>query len=150
MRAVNGRRGFEDVGELGRQTGVTSFFLGAGEFVAGFEITELIFEQDHLGAEEKIFVGIVGGVVGDGVIPGALFGGGERRFGGRRDLQRGLGGFRAAADRRSAALLTGLLVKRVMQIKPEAAVQFEDRERAVEGIGLRAGRKRMGTEKCSG
>src|SRR5258708_24951093 len=34
--------------------------------------------------------------------------------------QRGLGGFRAAAVRRSAALLTGLLVKRVMQIKPRS------------------------------
>src|ERR1700686_3822549 len=59
MRAVHWRGGFEDARELEGQTGVAGFLLGAGKLVAGFKIAELIFEQDHLGAEEEIFVGVI-------------------------------------------------------------------------------------------
>jgi hypothetical protein len=69
------------VGELGRQTGIAGFLFSAGEFVALFEIAELIFQQDQLGVEEQVFVLIVGGVIGNGGIPGELFAGSAMRGG---------------------------------------------------------------------
>lgn len=116
MRAIDGSGGVEGLSELGRKTGVARFFLQAGEILASFEILELVLDENHFEAEEEIFVGVVGGVDGDGGVPDALLRGGEAGHDRGGVWGRGAGGARFA-------------VENMVKIQPEAAVKFEDRER---------------------
>jgi len=52
MRAVDGRRGFQDLRQLRGQACVAEFSLPAGEFIAILEIAELIFQLDKLSGKE--------------------------------------------------------------------------------------------------
>src|SRR5690348_3878256 len=66
----------ESLGELRGETGVAGFLFEAGEIFASFEILELVLDENHFEAEEEIFVGVVGGVDGDGGVPDTLLRGG--------------------------------------------------------------------------
>src|SRR5690242_2307123 len=116
MRAIDGSGGIEGLGELGRKTGVAGLLLQAGEIFASFEILELILDENHFKAEEKVLIGVIGGVDRNGGVPEALF-------------RRGQAGHHGGGIWRRQAAGASLAVKDMMKVKPEAAVKFEDRER---------------------
>ena len=137
MRAIDGRRGFQDLGQLCGHASVAEFSLPAREFVAILEIAKLIFQLDELRGKEEVFAGVICGVVGDRVVPGLLFGGRESRFCLRRYFQRRPAGLAGIVRRRGGRPLPGFMIERVMKIDPKTAVEFKDRERPVSGTVLR-------------
>src|SRR6266481_4421456 len=141
---VDGRRALQNLRQLRRQPGVAGFFLRAGKFVASFKIAQLILQQHELRAEQQILVSVIRRVVRDRVIPRPLLGARERDLCTRRDLQDGFArpsGLCAPGGSR-APLLPRFFIQPVMEIDPEAAVQFEDRKRSVDRVNLRSGSKR--------
>ena len=72
MGAIDRSGGVEGLGELGGEAGVASLFLQAGEIFTGFEILELVLDENHFKAEEEILVRVVGGIDGNGGVPDAL------------------------------------------------------------------------------
>src|SRR4029077_3945687 len=100
--------------------GVASFLFYARYFVALLEVAKLIFQQDQFCVEEQILVLIVRGVIGDSRVPGRMFAGSASRCGPR-----------ARWTASAIAGLPGLPVQRVMEIDPESAVQFKNRQRTI-------------------
>src|SRR6266567_341394 len=138
MLAIDRRDGFKHLRQLCWQAGVAEFALPAGEFVAILEIPELIFQLAEVAGEEQVFTGVIRRVVGDGLIPNALFRRSESGFRIRRDLQ-GWPGVLAVLVRRGGRLLPGVVIERVMKIDPKAAMKFKNRKWTVGGIVLRPG-----------
>src|SRR4029077_753411 len=98
------------------QARVAEFLCFAGEFVAILEIAELILHLDEFARKEEIFVGEVGGVVGDGVVPGFLFRSRVNGFSVGQRFRRRAGGLAGVVRRCSGLAKTGFAISRVMEI----------------------------------
>src|SRR5260370_35230161 len=129
MRAVDGRRGFQDLREPSRQACVAEFSLPAGEFIAVLEIPELIFQLNELGRKEQVLGGVIRNVVGDGIVPDVPFRGRESGFRLRRDVQSWCGGMGALGRLRGGGLRSGFVIDRGMNIDPEPTVKVAARKR---------------------
>jgi len=140
VRAINGGGGVQNLGELGRETRVAGLFSGAGELVAIFKIAELVFQQEEFGAEEQVLRCVVGHIIGYGIVPGSLLDCGKGSARGTHDRESGFGGFVGGfmAGGRVAAL-AGFLIERVVEVDPETAMEFENRQWSIGGIDLGSG-----------
>ena len=134
--AVDGRRGFQHLRQLCGQACVAEFSLPAREFIAILEIAQLIFQLDELGGKKQILSGVIRNVVSDGIVPDVLFCRRESRFRIRRGAQRWREGLAAFVWRRGGGSLPGLVIKRVMKVDPEPAMQLEDGKRPVGKVVL--------------
>jgi len=150
MRAVYGRRSFQDLRQPCGQARVAESSVSAGELIAILEITELIFQLDKLGGEEQVLGGVVRNVVGDGVVPDVLFRGRQSRFCILRGLQGWSGGLDAFVRLRGVGSRPGFVIERVMKINPESAVKLEDGKRPVAEIVLCLGCRSNGSEQGKG
>jgi len=90
----------------------------------GFELGQAVFDQDQVAVEEQVAAGHLRRVVPARTLPSCLLGGRQL---GRRLGFCGSGGL--AGCPRPLRLLSRLLIKKMMQVDPEAAVKLEDRDR---------------------
>ncbi len=86
MRAVNRCRGFQHLSQLCRQSRVTESPIPSREFIAIFEIAELIFQLNEFGGKEQVLGGVVRYIVGDRIVPDMFFGWRQRRSRFRRSV----------------------------------------------------------------
>src|SRR5208337_1249175 len=80
VRAIDGSGGLENNSDISREPGVASGFLATREFVAILKIAELVLQENQIDVDQQVFAGVTGNIVGDGLIPDALFRGGKSRL----------------------------------------------------------------------
>jgi hypothetical protein len=148
MSAVNGSGGLQDDSDIAGEAGVAGAVLPAGEFVAILKIAELVLQKDQIDVDQEILVGVVRNVVGDGLIPDALFGGGERGLRAGCQLEHGsrrlAGGVARVFDGFSGPCF---VIEEMVEIDPEAAVKLKDGQGAIDRLDLLCERRGSGGEK---
>lgn len=148
MGAINGSYGVQDGPDFAGQAGVATGFFAAGQLIAVFEVFDLVLQQDEVDVNQQIFACIIRHVIGDGIVPGFLLGRGKCVGGALfQNWTRNSSGRGVSCGQSRARFV----VKEMMEIDPEAAVKFEDRQRSVNGFHLlrmarRAGRRQHDDE----
>src|SRR5208283_2129132 len=128
---------FQDDSDISGEAGVAGAILSASEFVAILKIAKLVLEKNQINVDHEIFGGIIRNVVGDGLIPDALFVEGKSglRAGGQfKHGSRGLGG--GVARILDGCACACFVIEEMVEIDPEAAVKFKDGQGAIEGVDL--------------
>jgi hypothetical protein len=137
VSAVDGSGSFQDDSDIAGEAGVAGAILSAGEFVAILEIAQLVLQQNQINVDHEIFGGVIRNVVGDGLIPDALFVEGKSglRAGGQfKHRPRGLdGGVVCVLDGFAGACF---VIEEMVEIDPEAAVKLKDGQGTIDGVDL--------------
>src|SRR5208282_6032106 len=135
--AIDGSGGLQNDSDIAGETGVASAILPARQFVAILKIAELIFQKNQVNVNEEIFGGVIRSVVGDGLIPDALFGGGENGLRAGCQLQHGTGRSGGGVARVFDSFAgPRFVIEKMVEIDPEAAVKLKDGQGAIDGLDL--------------